>query len=42
MVSGSSSAEALIPGNAAVIAGALENVGAGIGAVRSIGLCQVL
>lgn len=37
MVSGSSSAEALIPGNAAVIAGALENVGAGIGAVRSIG-----
>ncbi len=37
MVSGSSSAEALIPGNTAVIAGALENVGAGIGAVRSIG-----
>ena len=37
MVSGSSSAEALIPGSPAVIAGALENVGAGIGVVRSIG-----
>lgn len=37
MLSGAASVEALVPGSPAVVAAALENVGAGVGAARDVG-----